>query len=136
MAANMGSLENTQGNAQVAFGDVSASQQQGTTGNAVSYTTPGKYTLQAGTVIPVVLCTGINPDSGGQVVAQVQQDLARIQQQVQAQNEKNQELLRAHISQIRAQLDNLMQNNPYRGRRSIYAENTAVATGNMVAVEA
>lgn len=74
--------------------------------------------------------------SDNESVARVQQDLERIQQQVLAQNEKNRELLRAHINQIRAQLDNLMQNNPYRGRRSIYAENTAVATGNMVAVEA
>ena len=41
----------------------------------VSYSAPGKYTLQAGTIIPVVLCTGINSDIGGQVVAQVQQNM-------------------------------------------------------------
>ena len=43
--------------------------------NAAAYIAPGKYTLQAGTIIPVVLCTGINSDIGGQVVAQVQQDM-------------------------------------------------------------
>ena len=36
----------------------------------------------------------------------------------------------------RSQLDTLMQHSPYRGRRSIYAENTAVTTGNMIAVDA
>jgi len=41
----------------------------------VSYTAPGKYMLQAGTIIPVVLCTGINSDIGGQVVVQVQQNM-------------------------------------------------------------
>ena len=49
----------------------SAPQQNATS----SYIAPGKYTLQAGTIIPVVLCTGINSDIGGQVVAQVQQDM-------------------------------------------------------------
>ncbi len=43
--------------------------------STVSYVAPGKYTLQAGTIIPVVLCTGINSDIGGQVVAQVQQNM-------------------------------------------------------------
>lgn len=67
-------------------------------------------------------------------VQKVQQDLATIQRQVLAQNEKNQELLRVHINQIHAQLDNLMANNPYRGKRSVYAEK--INTGNMVAIEA
>lgn len=53
------------------FGGASTGSQQ----SAVSYLAPGKYTLQAGTIIPVVLCTGINSDIGGQVVAQVQQDM-------------------------------------------------------------
>ena len=67
-------------------------------------------------------------------VQKVQNDLAAIQQQVLAQNEKNQELLRVHINQIQTQLDALMTNNPYRGKRSVYAEK--VNTGNMVAIEA
>ncbi|MDE6705491.1 MAG: flagellar protein FlgN [Treponemataceae bacterium] len=69
-------------------------------------------------------------------IEQMQDDLERIRRQVLNQNEKNRELLRAHIKQIRSQLDTLMQHSPYRGRRSIYAENTAVATGNMIAVDA
>ena len=67
-------------------------------------------------------------------VQKVQNDLAAIRQQVLAQNEKNQHLLREHITQIRTQLDSLMTNNPYRGKRSVYAEKINV--GNMVAIEA
>ena len=67
-------------------------------------------------------------------VQKVQNDLAAIQQQVLAQNEKNQQLLREHITQIRTQLDSLKTNNPYRGKRSVYAEKINV--GNMVAIEA
>ena len=66
-------------------------------------------------------------------VLKVQKDLAAIQQKVLAQNEKNQALLRAHINQIRAQLTALTENNPYRGRRSIYADK--ITTGNRVAIE-
>jgi len=67
-------------------------------------------------------------------VLRVQKDLASIQQQVLAQNERNQALLREHIVQVRTQLNNLLINNPYRGKRSIYAEK--ITTGNMVAIEA
>lgn len=57
-------------------GSFNASSQSNTASfSEVSYVAPGKYTLQAGTIIPVVLCTGINSDIGGQVVAQVQQDM-------------------------------------------------------------
>lgn len=54
---------------------VASPQSNMTAFSEVSYVAPGKYTLQAGTIIPVVLCTGINSDIGGQVVAQVQQDM-------------------------------------------------------------
>ena len=67
-------------------------------------------------------------------VAKVQNDLALIQRQVLEQNEKNQRLLREQISQVRSQFDTLMVNNPYRGKRSVYAEKINV--GNMVAIEA
>ena len=68
-----GSSQDIQGEPQVAFGGSPA--QQSVTGSTVSYAAPSKHTLQAGTIIPVVLCTGINSDIGGQVVAQVQQDM-------------------------------------------------------------
>ena len=67
-------------------------------------------------------------------VLKVQEDLAGIQQKVLAQNEKNRELLQEHIVQIRTQLNDLLQNNPYRGKRSVYADKISV--GTRVAIEA
>ena len=73
----MGASQGVQDGAPAATGGVLTSPSQSTVGGvaSVSYAVPGKYTLQAGTVIPVVLCTGINSDIGGQVVAQIQQDM-------------------------------------------------------------
>lgn len=41
----------------------------------LTYTAPGKNVLQAGTLIPVMLFSGINTDAPGQVTAQVAQDV-------------------------------------------------------------
>lgn len=76
------------------------------------------------------------PAADNASIEQMQDDLERIRRQVLNQNEKNRDLLRAHIKQIRSQLDTLTRQSPYRGRRSVYAENTAVAPGNMIAVDA
>jgi|WetSurMetagenome_2_1015567.scaffolds.fasta_scaffold514155_2 hypothetical protein len=67
-------------------------------------------------------------------VVKMQADLADLQNKVLAQNEKNRILLRAHISQIRTQLNNMKVNNPYRARQSIYAEHAPA--GNLVAIDA
>lgn len=40
-----------------------------------AYTVTGDTALQAGTIIPAILMTGINSDIGGQVVAQIQADV-------------------------------------------------------------
>lgn len=64
-------------------------------------------------------------------VESIQSDLERLQTKVLAQNQKNRELLKMHLVQIRTQLDNFK--NPYKNRKSIYA--TKVAEGNLVAVE-
>lgn len=66
-----------------------------------------------------------------QSVEAIQNDLEKLQDKVLQQNQKNRELLRSHLMQIRAQLDNFK--NPYRNVRSVYA--TKVAQGNLVAVE-
>ena len=73
----MGASQGIQDGSPAAIGGILSTASQSAAGGAasVSYAAPGKYTLQAGTVIPVVLCTGINSDIGGQVVAQVQQDM-------------------------------------------------------------
>ena len=64
-------------------------------------------------------------------VEDIQADLDRLQTKVLAQNEKNRELLRSHLVQIRQQIDNFR--NPYRNVSSVYAKK--VAQGNLVAVE-
>lgn len=46
-----------------------------TTGATGNYTDAADNVLQVGTIIPVVLATGINTDVGGQAVAQVQSDI-------------------------------------------------------------
>ncbi len=70
----------------------------------------------------------------GNDVNQIQSELADLQSKVLAQNEKNRNLLKAHMAQIREQLATMQAMNPYRGRRSVYAQKEAV--GAMVAVEA
>jgi len=70
-------------------------------------------------------------DQREESIANLQSDLSKLQNQVLAQNKKNRELLRSHIASIRTQIASFR--NPYKNRRSIYAEKTG--TGNMVAVE-
>ncbi len=65
-------------------------------------------------------------------ISSIQNELARLQTQVLAQNEKNRSLLKAHIVNLKTQM--AMIKNPYRNIKSIYAENTA--QGNMVQIEA
>jgi hypothetical protein len=66
-------------------------------------------------------------------VLKIQADLTDLQNKVLAQNKKNRDLLKIHISQIREQLTTLNNNNPYRGTRSIYAEKVEI--GNLITVE-
>ena len=73
---------------------------------------------------------GTQPEAD-QSVENIQLELERLQGKVLEQNQKNRELLRAHLVQIRAQLDNFK--NPYRNNRSVYA--AKAAQGSLVAVE-
>ncbi len=66
-------------------------------------------------------------------ISKIQEDLAAMHQKVLAQNEKNQTLLQAHMSQIQLQLNSMARKNPYYGKRSVYAERTAV--GSLVSIE-
>ena len=61
-------------------------------------------------------------------VEQLQLDLANLQKQVLAQNERNRNLLQSQMNKIKNQLGNINLRNPYRGRSSIYAEKTAVGS--------
>ena len=67
-----------------------------------------------------------------EAIASLQNDLSTLQNQVLAQNKKNRDLLRSHIDSIRTQI--AVFRNPYKSRRSIYAEKSGA--GNLVAVEA
>lgn len=54
---------------------VSASSSSGSDNGGLSYSAPSSDVLQAGTVIPVMLYSGINTDTAGQVTAQVESDV-------------------------------------------------------------
>lgn len=65
-------------------------------------------------------------------VESIQDELEKLQEKVLAQNQKNRELLKKHLIQIRTQLDNFK--NPYKKNRSIYAA-AQNAHGSLIAVE-
>ena len=65
-------------------------------------------------------------------ITSLQNDLSDLQDKVLAQNKKNRDLLRSHIASIRTQISSFR--NPYKSRRSIYAEKSG--TGSVVMVEA
>lgn len=65
-------------------------------------------------------------------VNELQIDLSTLQNKVLAQNEKNRELLRTHMTQIKTQIEQFK--NPYRNVKSVYAQK--VTAGNFVEVEA
>jgi hypothetical protein len=52
-------------------------------------------------------------------IPELKADLSKLQNQVLLQNSKNRELLKSHINNIRSQIVNF--NNPYKGKRSVYA---------------
>ena len=70
-----------------------------------------------------------NPEKS---IMDLQNDLSDLQTKVLAQNAKNRDLLRVHITQIRTKINSLR--NPYKNVRSVYSEKNAV--GSMLAVEA
>ncbi len=65
-------------------------------------------------------------------VESIQNELEKLQGKVLEQNQKNRELLKKHLVQIRSQIENFK--NPYRKNRSIYAS-AQNAHGSLVAVE-
>ena len=65
-------------------------------------------------------------------IASLQNDLSSLQDKVLAQNKRNRDLLKSHIASIRTQIASFR--NPYKSRRSIYAEKSG--NGSLVMVEA
>ena len=72
-----------------------------------------------------------NP-SEARPIREVLRDLDKLKVQVQDQNEKNQELLKIHMAEIRQQMSGMR--NPYRNLRSIYAEKKE--SGTIMNIEA
>ncbi|WP_298595481.1 TrbI/VirB10 family protein [uncultured Mitsuokella sp.] len=68
-AANSGNTETGQASV-IPTGTAGAA-----TSNGFAYSAPDSSVLQAGTIIPVMLFTGINTDNAGQVTAQVESDI-------------------------------------------------------------
>lgn len=66
-------------------------------------------------------------------VESLQRDLDHLQKQVLIQNEHNRTLLRAHLEDLKRQLNAVRLSNPYRSRTSVYAEKSAV--GHMLSIE-
>lgn len=60
------------------------------------------------------------------VITALKTDLSSLQKKVLAQNSKNQQILRTHLSQIRMQLNNFR--NPYSFNHSVYAQKENVAS--------
>lgn len=65
-------------------------------------------------------------------ITDLQNDLSSLREKVLAQNAKNRDLLRVHITQIRTKINSLR--NPYKNARSVYSEKNVV--GSVLAVEA
>lgn len=66
-------------------------------------------------------------------VENLQSDLENLQKQVLVQNEHNRNLIKAHLEELKKQLDSVRIANPYRNRTSVYAEKAAV--GSLVSIE-
>ncbi|MCR4790282.1 MAG: flagellar biosynthesis protein FlgN [Treponemataceae bacterium] len=68
-------------------------------------------------------------------IPQLKEDLEKLQTEVLAQNEKNRELLKLHMDQLKEQLKNMHNPkiNPYANRRNVYAQNRN--TANILDVE-
>lgn len=64
----------------------------------------------------------------------LQKDLSDLQSKVLAQNEKNRELLRTRISDIKQQMTNMK--NPYRNIKSVYAKQGSNTYGNIIHIDA
>ena len=69
---------------------------------------------------------GIAEDKDDHVLSDLKNDLTNLQEKVLAQNKKNRDLLRTHLSQIRRQLESFK--NPYARTQSIYAQKAPVAS--------
>ncbi|MCQ2572500.1 MAG: flagellar biosynthesis protein FlgN [Treponema sp.] len=74
-----------------------------------------------------------NPESDKEIV-DIQNELSTLQTKVLEQNEKNRELLKCHITELRTRISSLQNANPYRNAASVYAS-SAKNSGHLITVE-
>lgn len=74
-------------------------------------------------------------DAPNQEIQNIQNDLANLQNKVLAQNEKNRELLKSHIVELRTRINTMQNTNPYRNAASVYAASSK-DSGHMMSVQA
>lgn len=72
---------------------------------------------------------GDKPNSS---ISRIQDDLDGLERKVLMQNERNRTLLQARMAQLRSQMSAFANSNPYRGRRSVYAQRQS---GSVVSLE-
>ena len=67
-------------------------------------------------------------------IEKLQGELVLLQEKVQSQNLRNRQLLKNHMAAIQETLVSIKQNNPYRSRQSVYAEEAG--TGSLIQIDA
>jgi len=84
------------------------------------------YTIQK-VIDPIeVMYRDIHPETSDTEIPKLKTDLEHLRKEVIAQNGKNRELLKSHMTVLRQQVVSLR--NPYAKRSSVYAENDQTAT--------
>lgn len=83
-------------------------------------------------IVPMQTLYNSNIQTQDKSIIQIQNDLDELQKKVLIQNERNRNLLQARMNQLKIQMNTFAVNNPYRGRRSIYAERQS---GSMISIE-
>jgi len=68
-------------------------------------------------------------------ISDIQNELNSLQTKVLAQNEKNRELLKTHIVELRTRISSMQNANPYRNVTSVYAASEK-NKGQLIAIEA
>lgn len=88
-------------------------------------------------IVPMQKMYDLSSDNSAadQDIENIQNELNTLQTKVLAQNEKNRELLKNHIIELRSRITSMQNINPYRNAASVYAS-SAKNTGHVMSVQA
>ena len=86
-------------------------------------------------IVPMQKLYDANVGKEEKEIKDIQNELENLQTKVLAQNEKNRELLKSHIIELRTRISSAQNANPYRNAASVYAA-SARNSGRMIEVEA